>query len=126
MQQNEKKEQRPQTGVWRQETAGKPSGAGKKQAAPKNQPAQQQKPPVESKKPPAQKQQNNNQQPAKRGRPRKQQLEPVKISFLGGLNEVGKNLTVYEFRGERIIVDCGLAFPDAETPGIDLIIPDYA
>ena len=65
-------------------------------------------------------------QPAKRGRPRKQKLEPVKVTFLGGLNEVGKNLTVYEFRGDRIIVDCGLAFPDAETPGIDLIIPDYA
>jgi len=65
------------------------------------------------------------QQPAKRGRPRKQKLEPVKVTFLGGLNEVGKNLTVYEFRGDRIIVDCGLAFPDADTPGIDLIIPDY-
>ncbi|MCL1952113.1 MAG: ribonuclease J [Oscillospiraceae bacterium] len=65
------------------------------------------------------------QQPAKRGRPRKQKLEPLKVTFLGGLNEVGKNLTVYEFRGDKIIVDCGLAFPDADTPGIDLIIPDY-
>jgi len=74
---------------------------------------------------PAQKPAQQNQQPAKRGRPRKQKLEPVKVTFLGGLNEVGKNLTVYEFRGDKIIVDCGLAFPDAETPGIDLIIPDY-
>ena len=66
------------------------------------------------------------QSPVKRGRPRKRLLEPLKVSFLGGLNEVGKNITVYEFRGERILVDCGLAFPDAETPGIDLIIPDFA
>ncbi len=66
------------------------------------------------------------QQPAKRGRPRKQELEPVKVTFLGGMNEVGKNLTAYEFRGDIIIVDCGLAFPDAETPGIDLIIPDFS
>jgi len=64
------------------------------------------------------------QQPAKRGRPRPKQ-EPLKIAFLGGINEVGKNLTVYEYKGERIAVDCGLAFPDAETPGIDLIIPDF-
>jgi ribonuclease J len=65
-------------------------------------------------------------QAAKRGRPRKRQLEPVRVTFLGGLNEVGKNITAYEFRGERILVDCGLAFPDTETPGIDLIIPDFS
>ena len=64
-------------------------------------------------------------QPAKRGRPRQKQ-DPLKIAFLGGINEVGKNLTVYEYKGERIAVDCGLAFPDAETPGIDLIIPDFS
>ena len=50
---------------------------------------------------------------------------PVKIAFLGGLNEVGKNLTVIEYNDEIIIVDCGLAFPDASMPGIDLVIPDF-
>ena len=50
---------------------------------------------------------------------------PVKIAFLGGLNEVGKNLTVIEYNNEIIIIDCGLAFPDATMPGIDLVIPDF-
>ncbi len=50
---------------------------------------------------------------------------PVKISFLGGLNEVGKNLTVVEYNNEIIIIDCGLAFPDSSMPGIDLVIPDF-
>ena len=50
---------------------------------------------------------------------------PVKIAFLGGLNEVGKNLTVIEYNDEIIIIDCGLAFPDASMPGIDLVIPDF-
>ncbi|MCL2446964.1 MAG: ribonuclease J [Oscillospiraceae bacterium] len=52
--------------------------------------------------------------------------DALKVAFLGGLNEVGKNLTVYEYKGERIAVDCGLAFPDADAPGIDLIIPDFS
>ena len=50
---------------------------------------------------------------------------PVKIAFLGGLNEVGKNLTVIEYNDEIIVIDCGLAFPDASMPGIDLVIPDF-
>ncbi|MDR1464001.1 MAG: ribonuclease J [Oscillospiraceae bacterium] len=62
---------------------------------------------------------------AKRSRPHKQQQDPVRLTFLGGLNEVGKNITMYEYRGERILVDCGLAFPDQEMPGVDLVIPDF-
>lgn len=50
----------------------------------------------------------------------------VKIAFLGGLNEVGKNLTLYECEDEMIIVDCGLAFPDPEMFGVDLVIPDFS
>lgn len=50
---------------------------------------------------------------------------PVKISFLGGLNEVGKNLTVIEYEGDMIIIDCGLSFPDESMPGVDLVIPDF-
>jgi len=68
------------------------------------------------------------QQPKSPPQPRKKKQGqlPLRVAFLGGLNEVGKNLTCYEFKGERILVDCGLAFPDAETPGIDLIIPDFS
>ena len=51
--------------------------------------------------------------------------KPVKIAFLGGLNEVGKNLTLFEYDDEIILVDCGLAFPDDDMPGIDLVIPDF-
>ena len=48
----------------------------------------------------------------------------MKIIPLGGLNEIGKNMTVYEHGGEIIVVDCGMGFPDDSMYGIDLIIPD--
>lgn len=51
--------------------------------------------------------------------------ETVKVSFLGGMNEIGKNMTVYEYKNDMFIVDCGLAFPGAELPGVDLVIPDF-
>lgn len=50
----------------------------------------------------------------------------VKIAFLGGLNEVGKNMTLYECNGDMILVDCGLAFPEPDMLGVDLVIPDFA
>ncbi len=50
---------------------------------------------------------------------------PVKIIPLGGLNEIGKNLTVFECSNDIFIVDCGLAFPDSDMPGVDLVIPDF-
>ena len=50
--------------------------------------------------------------------------EKLKIIPLGGLDEIGKNMTVYECGGEIIVVDCGMAFPGDDMYGIDLIIPD--
>ena len=50
--------------------------------------------------------------------------EKMKIIPLGGLNEIGKNMTVYEYGGEIIVVDCGMGFPDEDLYGIDCIIPD--
>lgn len=50
--------------------------------------------------------------------------EKLKIISLGGLNEIGKNITIYEYANEILIVDCGLAFPDDEMLGIDIVIPD--
>lgn len=50
---------------------------------------------------------------------------PVNIIPLGGLNEIGKNMTLYECGQDMFIVDCGLAFPDADMLGVDLVIPDF-
>lgn len=50
--------------------------------------------------------------------------EKLKIIPLGGLNEVGKNLTVYEYGNDIMVVDCGLGFPDGEMYGVDVVIPD--
>lgn len=50
---------------------------------------------------------------------------PVRIMPLGGLGEVGKNITLYECQGEMILVDCGIVFPDSDMFGVDLVIPDF-
>ncbi|HBI52541.1 MAG TPA: RNase J family beta-CASP ribonuclease, partial [Ruminococcaceae bacterium] len=50
---------------------------------------------------------------------------PLKIIPLGGLNEIGKNIYLYECCNDMFIVDCGLAFPDDDMLGIDLVIPDF-
>ena len=55
----------------------------------------------------------------------KAEPKPIKISFLGGLNEVGKNMTLFEYGEDMFLVDCGLAFPDQEMLGVDLVLPDF-
>ena len=64
--------------------------------------------------------------PLKRGN---HQLKPgrptLKIISLGGLGEIGKNITVYECGEDLLVVDCGLAFPDDDLLGVDMVIPDY-
>ncbi len=49
----------------------------------------------------------------------------VRVMMLGGLNEIGKNLAVIEYENDMIIIDCGLAFPDEDMLGVDLVIPDF-
>ena len=45
--------------------------------------------------------------------------------MLGGLNEIGKNIAVIEYENDMLVVDCGLAFPDEDMLGVDLVIPDF-
>ena len=51
--------------------------------------------------------------------------EKLKIIPLGGLNEIGKNMTAFEYGKDMIIVDCGLGFPEDDMYGVDLVIPDF-
>lgn len=53
-----------------------------------------------------------------------QKSKKIKIAPLGGLHEVGKNMTVFEYGSDLLILDCGLAFPDDDMLGIDMVIPD--
>ena len=54
-----------------------------------------------------------------------QKANNLKVIPLGGLNEIGKNLTVLEYKDQILIVDCGLSFPEVEMYGIDIVIPDF-
>ena len=61
----------------------------------------------------------------KKKQPQKVQKPSVRIMFLGGLNEIGKNMTLFECNGDMVLLDCGMAFPDGEMLGVDLVIPDF-
>jgi ribonuclease J len=50
----------------------------------------------------------------------------LRVMPLGGLGAIGRNMTVFEFDGKLLIVDCGVLFPDVDQPGVDLILPDFA
>ena len=52
--------------------------------------------------------------------------DAVRIVALGGIGEIGRNMTVLEYRGRLLIVDCGVLFPEESQPGIDLILPDFS
>jgi ribonuclease J len=67
-----------------------------------------------------------NKQPKPQGNRQTNKQGKLKIIPLGGLGEVGKNMTAYEFSGQIIVVDAGIMFPENDMLGIDYIIPDYA
>lgn len=52
--------------------------------------------------------------------------DPVRLTFLGGLGEIGRNCACVEVGGRILIVDCGLMFPDESMPGVDLVLPDFS
>ena len=63
--------------------------------------------------------------PKRTKKPQKKAKPSIKIAFLGGLNEIGKNITLFECEGDIILLDCGMAFPDGDMLGVDLVIPDF-
>ena len=75
---------------------------------------------------------NREVKPIKTRRKRKKETDTIfkksnlKIIPLGGLHEIGKNITVFEYENEIIVVDCGLSFPEDDMLGIDLVIPDIS
>jgi ribonuclease J len=60
------------------------------------------------------------------GTPGKLAKDALRIVALGGISEIGRNMTVYEMNGKLLIVDCGVLFPEDNQPGIDLILPDFS
>ena len=60
------------------------------------------------------------------GTPGKLVAGGLRIVALGGLAEIGRNMTVFEYEGSLLIVDCGVLFPEENQPGIDLILPDFS
>jgi ribonuclease J len=49
----------------------------------------------------------------------------MRIIPLGGIGEIGRNMTVFEINGKILIVDCGVLFPEEHQPGVDVILPDF-
>ena len=57
--------------------------------------------------------------------PSKLAAKTLRIVALGGLGEIGRNMTIFEYEGKLLVVDCGVLFPEESQPGIDLILPDF-
>ncbi|HCA28721.1 MAG TPA: hypothetical protein DEP23_03645 [Ruminococcaceae bacterium] len=50
---------------------------------------------------------------------------PIRLTMLGGLNEIGKNITMFEYGDDAFLIDCGMAFPDDDMLGVDIVLPDF-
>ena len=57
--------------------------------------------------------------------PKEKPILPVKLTMLGGLNEIGKNMTLFEYNEDAFLIDCGMAFPDEDMLGVDIVLPDF-
>ncbi|MEI8051478.1 MAG: ribonuclease J, partial [Actinomycetes bacterium] len=54
-----------------------------------------------------------------------ERLAPVRVIFLGGLGEIGRNCAIVEVEGRLIVIDVGIMFPEPDMPGVDLVLPDF-
>lgn len=61
----------------------------------------------------------------KRQTPKEKPALPVKLTMLGGLDEIGKNITLFEYDEDAFLIDCGMAFPDDDMLGVDIVLPDF-
>ena len=68
----------------------------------------------------------NNRNQHKNNKPRKNPALPIHYTVLGGLNEIGKNMSVLEYGDDAIIIDCGMSFPDEDLLGVDVVLPDFS
>lgn len=102
-----------------------PAPKAEKAAARTRQPAKQVKAPAQQAKPTTQESKSRGMATNRKRKTTKKNATPVRIAFLGGINEIGKNMTLFECGNDMVIVDCGLSFPDADMPGVDLVIPDF-
>ncbi|MDO4909868.1 MAG: ribonuclease J [Corynebacterium sp.] len=59
-------------------------------------------------------------------KPPRQPRDGMRIVALGGISEIGRNMTVFEYKGRMLIIDCGVLFPSSGEPGVDLILPDFS
>ena len=108
------------------------ANAGKKHSAPKK--TAQGKGAGERTKPNARKNTNSNaqRQPAERNATRNKNLKgmqnvgKLKVMFLGGVGEIGKNMTVFEYGDSIVVIDAGMTFPGSDMPGVDVVIPDFS
>lgn len=95
-----------------------------RQQAPKQQTAQKPAAPKQTQKPAGE-----GAPRGRRGRPRKNPSAPalpVRLTMLGGLNEIGKNITLFEYGDDAFLIDCGMAFPDDDMLGVDIVLPDFS
>ncbi|TWD84463.1 ribonuclease J [Kribbella amoyensis] len=60
------------------------------------------------------------------GQPPRLPDDALRVVALGGLGEIGRNMTVFEHRGKLLVVDCGVLFPEEHQPGVDVILPDFS